>query len=237
VDRMGTALELGTIAALGAHNVTVNHVVPPPLDDLVSLAGAVALTAGARRNGFSWGELGMDPDAVPEGILMGTVAAALSVASVAALARHPYTRRFFHDERVLEVGYLGALYQSAVRIPVATALVEEVLFRGVLEATMSRRRSPGVAVAVSSLLFGFWHVLPTLRTFEGNPASVDVTKGGAWKAVAATVAATSAAGALLLWLRRRSNSIVAPVVTHAALNVSAYLLARSVTKAANGAET
>jgi uncharacterized protein len=228
MDRPGTALELGTVGVLAVHNLLVNHVVPTPLDDVLNVLAATGLTVGARRNGVEWNELGMSRQALPRGIAVGSAAAVVAVAAVTAAASFPATRRFFHDERVAGTHRLDALYHSMVRIPVATAVAEEVLFRGVLDVALSRRRSPVVAGTTASVLFGLWHVLPTLRTVEGNPVR-KITRGdGRLTAVAGAVAATSLAGAGFRWLRHTSGSLAAPVMAHAAVNVAAYLIGRSV---------
>ena len=50
-------------------------------------------------------------------------------------------------------------YESLARIPVGTAVFEEVAFRGVLPGLIARTTTEPAAVGLSSLLFGLWHVL------------------------------------------------------------------------------
>jgi uncharacterized protein len=231
MDRSGTALEVGTVAALGIHNLAANHLVAAPFDAALNVIAAAALTVGARRNGIGWTELGMSPTSLPRGLALGMAASVPVVAAVRGAASVPSTRRFFHDERVTDVRRLEAFYHAAVRIPVATAVVEEVLFRGVLDAVLSRKRTRPVAGILGSLLFGAWHVLPTIRTSRGNATGRLRGKSVRVGALAGSVLATSLAGGLFLWLRRSSGSLAAPVLTHAAVNVSAYLTGLSVVKA------
>ena len=63
---------------------------------------------------------------------------------------------------------LGTAYRAAVRIPLGTVLVEEVAFRGVLLAMLGGHLGVGWAVAVSSHLFGLWHVVPVRATMRTN---------------------------------------------------------------------
>jgi membrane protease YdiL (CAAX protease family) len=221
-------LEVGTVAALGTHNLAINYVAAP-LDDVLNVLGAIGLTVGARLNGLGWQELGMDPRALRRGATLGVGAGVSTAALIVSAASIPAVRRFFHDQRVMVVGPREAFYHAALRIPLATALTEEVLFRGVLEAALTRRRSPLAAGIWSSLLFGLWHVLPTLRTFQGHPIN-KLSGGGRFRAVAGAVLATALAGAGFRRLRRSSGSLVAPVLVHAAVNVSAYLVGRSVVR-------
>ena len=80
----------------------------------------------------------------------------------------------------------------------------------------------------TSLLFGAWHVLPTLDHYQGNPARdlVADPSRGRRLAVLATSASTTGAGTIFAGLRLRSRSVVAPVLAHAAINMSAYLAGR-----------
>jgi hypothetical protein len=142
--------------------------------------------------------------------------------------------RVLRDERARGGGTRHVLFETLVRIPLGTALPEEVIFRGSLLGLFTQRHSPAVAASMSSILFGVWRVLPTLRTLPLNPAGARVHGNPMRTAgvVLATVTATTLAGYGLAWLRFRSVSIAAPVVAHASLNGAAYLAARFVIDAA-----
>ncbi len=59
-------------------------------------------------------------------------------------------------------------YQVTVRIPIGTVLWEETAFRGVLQAAL-RRALPGpAAIAVTSGVFGLWHIRPTIAALRIN---------------------------------------------------------------------
>jgi membrane protease YdiL (CAAX protease family) len=115
----------------------------------------------------------------------------------------------------------AALVNAAVVIPLGTVVFEEVAFRGVLWGLVRDRHGTVWATAVSSVLFGCWHVLPSLRLGEVNPAVAAVVgpgAGGRALAVAGAVVFTTVAGVLLCELRRRSGSLLAPVALHWAVN-------------------
>ncbi|NIL75165.1 CPBP family intramembrane glutamic endopeptidase [Rhodococcus kyotonensis] len=82
------------------------------------------------------------------------------------------------------------------RIPVGTVVAEELIFRGVFDA---------VAPRWSPIFFGLWHIHPARAAGDS---------------VLGTIAATSAAGVLFSWLRRRSGSVLAPALLHYAINAS-----------------
>ncbi|HEX7146373.1 MAG TPA: CPBP family intramembrane glutamic endopeptidase [Actinomycetota bacterium] len=224
--------ELAAAGALLAWNAAVNRVVPSPAYVPANLAVAGLSLAAAGRAGVSAAELGLDRQGAGRGLRVGLAAAAPVVAVVAIGAALPATRRFLAGDRRATTGGAGyALYHTLVRIPLGTAVAEEILFRGALLGLLSQRHPRARAVAVSSALFGCWHVLPTLDTMALNPLGETVgDRAGTVGAVLASVAATALAGLGFSWLRFRGDSVVAPVVVHAALNSSAFAAARLVSR-------
>jgi len=199
--------------------------------------GVTALGVGlAARGGLDAATLGLDPGATRTGTRTGAAAAAGIAAVVGAAAGLPATRGLFADARVTDASRGRAAYEVLVRIPVATALAEELLFRGVLLGAWQAAAGTPVAVTVSSLAFGVWHVLPALEAHAHNPAGarlsaraedrISAGAGGRATHVGGTILATALAGAAFAALRLRSRSIVAPVIAHAALNQLGYLAAR-----------
>jgi membrane protease YdiL (CAAX protease family) len=224
--------ELAAAGALLAWNAAVNRVVPSPAYVPANLAAAGLSLAAARRAGVSAAELGLDRQRAGRGLRVGLAAAAPVVAVVAIGAALPATRRVLVDDRRATTGGAGyALYHTLVRIPLGTAVAEEALFRGALLGLLTQRHPRARAVAVSSALFGCWHVLPTLDTLALNPLGATVgDRAGTGGAVLASVAVTALAGLGFSWLRFRGDSVVAPVVAHAALNSSAFAAARLVSR-------
>jgi membrane protease YdiL (CAAX protease family) len=228
----GFAPEVTAVAVLALHNLAVHRLLSSPADAALNLVTAAGLTAFARRAGCSHGDLGIRAADAAAGLRLGLAAAAVATGGVVLGASLPWTRPFFHDRRVAAVGRGEAIYHLAVRIPLATALAEELAFRGVLLGLVQRRRSPAAAVAWTSLLFGASHALPTLKHYDGNPASglVADSRQGRRIAVLGAMLSTAGAGSLFAWLRLRSRSLLAPVLAHAATNVSAYLAGRWVAR-------
>jgi membrane protease YdiL (CAAX protease family) len=222
--------ELAAAAFLAAWNAAINRVVPSPAYVPANLAAAGLALAAGRRARVPAADLGLDPGRAGRGLRVGLAAAVPVVAAVAAGAALPATRRWFRDERAATGGTGRALYHALVRIPLGTAVAEETIFRGALLGMLLQRHPTARAAAVSSVLFGCWHVLPTLDTLALNPLGERVggdpaRTGGA---VVASVAVTAAAGLGFSWLRLRADSLVAPVVVHAVLNSSAFAAARLV---------
>jgi membrane protease YdiL (CAAX protease family) len=174
---------------------------------------------------MSWSDLGLGRAEARCGFRIGTTASLASAALVATAAASPRTCRFFADDRVLSSSRRAAVYEVCVRIPFATALPEEVVFRGVLLSVLSRSHTTATAIAWTSALFGLWHALPTIDMVRTNPIKEVLPKGplGYAAAAGATMPATAAAGVLFAWLRNGSGSVIAPFLVHTTINATAYL--------------
>jgi membrane protease YdiL (CAAX protease family) len=183
-------------------------------------AGAAWLLLVARRAGLSWHDLGLGSGSWRRGLAWaGTLIGAVAVVYAAGAAL-PLTRNAFRDTRYhLDLGH--SLLTAFVLIPVGTVLFEEVAFRGVLWGLVRKGRGPLIATVVSSVLFGLWHVLPSLGLAGDNQAVGDaVGKGTAGQvlSVLGTVLFTGLSGVVFCELRRRSGSLLASAGLHWATN-------------------
>lgn len=188
-----------------------------------NLAIGAALVGAARAAGLSWRELGLGREAVGPGLRWGG-AIVLALAAMLALAPAlPPARGFLEDKRVAGIGPALLAYRVLVRIPIGTALFEEVAFRGVLYGALARHASTATAVLASSAAFGLWHIGPTLENARINQPDAGAA-GTAW-IVAGGVVATFIGGVLFASLRIHTRGIVAPVIAHAGANSLATLAA------------
>ncbi|MFI7637739.1 lysostaphin resistance A-like protein [Nonomuraea sp. NPDC049400] len=223
---------LRSIAVLTAANI-MNNKVAPRLAPLTSAAATAALVAMARRSGLSWQELGFEHGrrgAVAGGALAAAVAAVYTVGIA-----NPRTRPLFHDERALSLSHARALEEALLQVPLGTVLLEEVGFRGALHAMLRQRRGTVAATAISSALFGLWHILPAIDMARANPALGALTAGESpthldtARVVAGSVVSTAAAGVLFCELRRHGG-LLTPAMLHFATNSLGYLFARIAAK-------
>jgi uncharacterized protein len=226
--------EVAASAAILAYNVAISQVTSGIGYVVANDSAAVLSVIAARTCGVSRAGIGVCPDRLGRGIRVGLTTALPAAAVVGLAAVAPATRGLFRDERARAGGTRHVLFETLVRVPLGTALPEEVIFRGSLPGLLTQRHSPATAAWMTSILFGVCHVLPTLRTLPMNPAGARA-HGNPMRTVGvvlATVTATTLAGYGLAWLRFRSESIAAPAVAHASLNGAAYLAARFVVRAA-----
>jgi membrane protease YdiL (CAAX protease family) len=216
-------------AVLALHNVVGNEVVPDAAYVPVNLLTGALLVCLALGAGASFGDLGLGRADASTGLRWGLAIAGVVAVGLAVGIALPSIRGLFHDQRVAGLSGAGLAYEALVRIPLGTALFEEIAFRGVLLALLLRLTSTIPAVAVSSALFGLWHILPTISALRAN----DLAEGIAatFGAVVGAVVVTGIGGVLLCALRLHTGSLVAPVVAHTATNSLAIAAAFVVQRA------
>lgn len=218
-----------TLLVLVAGNVWV-HLGPRGAHLVTGPLAALVLLLVARSAGLSWAELGLGRAALATGAWYGAVAAVLVAAGYGLAVALPATRGAFRDTRY-QVGAGSAVRIAIVTIPLGTVVFEEVAFRGVLWGLVAQDRGAAWATAVSSILFGLWHVLPALdlaRTNTALHAGSGDSRRRLLLTVLGTVAFTTVAGVLFAELRRRSGSLLAPVGLHWATNGLGVLAAARV---------
>lgn len=223
--RRGFAPEVTAILLIGIYNVVGNLWLPSSLYVPANLAVGLLLVGVARWGGTSWELLGLASNRWLRGLVVGGIAMAIIAFGVAVGVALPWTRELFEDNRVVDASTWEMIYQPFLRIPLGTAVFEELLFRGVLLGMFLLWLSPLWAVTWSSLLFGLWHVLPTALTVDNNAAVGDIAESdsGLALAIVGGVLGTWLVGYLFCWLRLRANSLLAPVLFHTATNSFAYL--------------
>jgi len=215
---VSTRMVVGLVAAMAVSDIVGNVLAPEAARVPVKLGILVALLVWARSSvGLSWDELGLAREHLAAGLRLGGVAAATVAAVIAVLVVDPTTRSAFESSDIANASTTRQVLMVLVVIPLGTVLFEETIFRGVLLGVLLRASTQRTAVIVSSVLFGFWHVLPALSDASGKSGATTVG------VVVGTVGITTAAGVLFAWLRLRSQSLAAPVLAHIATNSLAYI--------------
>lgn len=162
------------------------------------------------------------------GVGIGALAGAPLALAFGVAAALPGSRAHVADQRMVADPELGRLTlrelagRTLVRIPLGTALAEEVAFRGVLYALEARRASPLRAALRSNVAFGLWHVLPTRHAVAANRPTWHASPRSTALAIAGGVA-TTFAGGLLLSRMREVGGLTAAVTAHAVTNAGAAL--------------
>ena len=143
--------------------------------------------------------VGLRPPALWAGLRRGSAAASVVAVAVAASSAIPRVRTAMAD-RTPPAAPAAWL---ALRIPVGTVWSEEAAYRGALATLAADGFGLRTGRLVQAAAFGLSHIADARAT--GEP-------------MIGTVVATGAAGWVFAWLAERSGSLVAPMLTHLAIN-------------------
>lgn len=196
-----------------------------------ALGGSVVVLALGILDGCSWADLGLAPRTWFAGAVWGSVAIALVFTIYAVGSTWRRTRDAFRDQNIAGLSLTRLFWQSLVELPFGTVLFEEIAFRGVLWAMLARRYGVVWATVWSSVLFGLWHILPSLDLHLRHERLSQVGGGGWWArtvAIVGSVVTTAIGGIVFCALRIGSGSLFAPMGLHWATNGWGYLFARRV---------
>jgi uncharacterized protein len=208
------------VVALAAINVT-DHLLHPPW--WVRALEGVALLTWARLERLTWSQLALGRDRLGAGCRWGLGAIAVVAGVYAVGVLQPSIRPAFQDVRY-DLPLADALHTTFVVIPFGTVALEEIAFRSVLWGFLSRHLKQWQVLVTTSVLFGFWHVIPAVRVGETNRGVSDtVGAWGSWVLVVGTVALTTVGGLVFGEMRRRSGSVLASAGAHWATNALGVL--------------
>ncbi|MCU0667441.1 MAG: CPBP family intramembrane metalloprotease [Patescibacteria group bacterium] len=190
--------------------------------------------------GFSFGlnteQMGLSPSSIKDGFVVAVVASLIIIIATIVVAIIPIFRKFFLGENLANANGKLLTFEAAIRIPFSTALVEEILFRGVLLGLLLSLMPTLQALILSSILFGLWHIFPTIKSLEQNDVTTKIVKdkkGRQGAGVVGAVIVTGFAGFIFGWLRILAGSVLAPWLVHWSINASGVLgiaVARKLTK-------
>lgn len=215
-----------TVAVLAIFSVVRGLGVFGGLADLATVIVSFAIVAVALWRAMTPADLGLARADVRAGVRWGMGAFALVLVVVVAAAVVPATSGFLDDSRA-DVSVGALVVEVVLGIAVGTVVPEELVFRGVLLGAAMARWGRRRGLVAASLVFGLWHVFPTLSTAGGNEmfAAADTSSIGRLGLVVGAVVSTSVAGAVFGWLRIRSRSLVAPMIAHLSTNGVALVVA------------
>jgi membrane protease YdiL (CAAX protease family) len=118
------------------------------------MAVAGGLLVLARQAGLGWDDMGLERRCVGRGLVIGLSVAVLIGAVIAIGVAIPSLRTFFDSDDVAAATSGERWYTAPVRIPIGTAVFEEVLFRSVLLGALLGLTSVKRAVVISAVAFG-----------------------------------------------------------------------------------
>lgn len=172
------------------------------------LAGSALAAVALGPLALSLDDLGLRrPDMALIGAALGLFAA---TPLFLALHTTPGTT-LMADQRVRGDSAAELAFRMLIRIPLGTAAFEELAFRGVMLG-LWLPSGEMQAVIATSIVFGLWHIAPTVHGLRVNRVRKFL-----WPILGA-VAFTTAAGLALAYLRLATESLWAPMALHAVVN-------------------
>ena len=191
------------------------------------IVGSALIVWIGYRAGVTLSDIGLGPNSWIPGLIWSTGCIALVTSVYVIGGSMTFTRRFLADDRAV-LGPRTLAYKVLVNVPLGTVLFEELAFRGVGLALLAQWFPLWQAVLYSSLLFGFWHILPSLVMHDANAAVGDLLGQGIWgrlQSVLLTVLGTAIAGVVFCLLRIQSDSLLPPMALHWAINGLGFIAA------------
>ena len=223
------------IGALGVSNLVTNLWLPQSLYVPWNLGMTTGMIVVARSAGCDALDMGFDRRHLPHSLRAGAVGAGIVAAGYGMILLTGVARDVFRDERATAISTGTARWHLFVRIPLGTVVAEEITFRGALPALFASSALPAwLPGTLSSLLFGLWHVLPSLQLARANVAvGRFIEKRTSGRGIALAVGITALAGFAFHRLRQRTGHVAAPILVHLATNELGFLAARLIGNSAS----
>lgn len=230
------AQEVVLIILILLYSTVLGRLVPKKYHLYLNIGiAAVAITLGLAF-GLSLENMGLALDRILPGIYWAFIVSVVIIVSMLIISTIPILRRFFLGDNLSHANGKFIAFEAAVRIPLGTALVEEILFRGVLLGLLLQHHSKIEALLISAAIFGLWHIFPTMDSLKSNITAAKVIANKTPRAagsIAGVVVITFIAGLFFGWLKILANSIVSPWLVHWSINASGIMGIALATKLRN----
>ncbi len=179
------------------------------------LVGVALLWARAQA-GLTWAALGLAPRGWGRSALLGLGLGGLLALAVGVLVLLARAIQWGSTTAYPVPADSWAFAGLLLRLLLATAVCEEVWFRGLLQACWVQLLGPGRGIAVGATLFALWHLTIWAWTLERVVLTPPLPFALVYPA---GLAALAIAGLLFGWLREASGHLAGPIVAHWAIDV------------------
>jgi membrane protease YdiL (CAAX protease family) len=211
------------IVAILVYGTILARFIPRKAHISANLLAALATIVFGLFLGLSLSQMGLTLSGVKTIILISVAATGAIFLGTFAVSFLPFLRHIFLGESFANARVRTVFFEAGFRIPLGTALVEEILFRGVLLGMLLQSYSPLTSSIIAAIVFGLWHIAPSINSIESNTAVQERLRSKSLHAkgsVAGIVLVTFAAGFFFNWLRILSGTILTTWLVHWAINSS-----------------
>ncbi len=196
---------------------------------LILLASALWWARGPNR--LSWAEIGLLSEgnwkrSAASGILTGLV---LAVPLVVFLAFPFMLAQPVRYREIQDLDVTGLFWRLAIEVSIATALTEEILFRGILQALFKRSLNTPQALISTNVVFALWHLAINAFSVNQNAMVLSLIPTVATQVIGylGSLVVVGIGGLIFSVLRERTNHLAGSIVVHwvvvAAVTIVVYL--------------
>jgi membrane protease YdiL (CAAX protease family) len=194
---------------------------------IIALSAALLWARGPGK--LSWAEVGFNgvhwKRSAGIGVLCGLVLAIplLMILAFPILFAEPVRYR-----EIQNLDVRGLLWRLGVELTIATAITEEVLFRGILQALFKRALSSTPALISTNVVFALWHLGVNALSLQQNMPVLPLLPAAVTQVIGylGSLIAVGFGGMIFSVLRERTNHLAASITMHwitvAALTVLIY---------------
>jgi membrane protease YdiL (CAAX protease family) len=214
--RRGTALGLGLLLALYGNAFSIaDGVSQLSLGGTIGggLLGLGSLLAGARGGRSELAAFGLRRGGLVPSLIGGLMLGlALGLPGALYFLRPDLAPVAVRYEPLRASSPAVFLALVLVRLPLATALAEELAFRGLLQARLRAAFGAWSAILIGSLAFTAWHLVVSFTTLQSTNLAWD--PGAAALAYLGQNLAVFVGGLFFAILRERSGNLAGPILAH-----------------------
>lgn len=147
------------------------------------------------------------------GVLVGCL---LAIPSVAFLAFPFFLAEPARYREIQDLSLLGLLWRLGAELTIATALTEEILFRGTLQALFKRSLNTTRALIVTNVVFALWHLAINALTLQQNAVVLPFVPMALAQAIGylGSLLAVGIGGIILSILRERTTHLAGSIAAH-----------------------
>ncbi len=218
--------EILFIVLIAIYSLVITRYIPKKYYSFSNLVISLGAICYGLLIGLNQYQLGLTVNSLIRGSIFGAVISLPIIICILLAVSIKKLRSHFSNTPKKNYNKRVFCYELLFRIPFGTALSEEVIFRSVLLAILLTNHPKTTALIIVSVLFGLWHIFPTLHTVKDHDPLIEMMDSIPKRnliAVLSSVLATTLAGAAFTMIALFTGSFIASWIVHSSINGFATL--------------